>query len=189
MLTRKKDQHQSPEATSIVPRLIHAWLEGSLAFVTWQNLRLFLQVHWCVIGFANCRYLYADLYATAIWAGTESPENSGNFTASKIPFSCARDSPIQCKVLPGNDLPSLGYIYSFGEDNRKDTFILTSEGVYRVVSPRRCNYTCSKDNVTAAGASPSPATSPSSYAKRLSDPFNSLVLICSCMLLLLLGLF
>ncbi|ESR52921.1 HIPL1 protein [Citrus sinensis] len=138
----------------------------------------------CMFG----RYLYADLYATALWAASESPENSGNFTTSKIPFSCARDSPIQCKVLPGNDLPSLGYIYSFGEDNRKDIFILTSDGVYRVVRPSRCNYTCSKENTTAS-AGPGPATSPNSFANRLCDPYNSLVLLFSSLLLLLLGLF
>lgn len=146
----------------------------------------------CLMSFLTChvvfRYLYADLYATALWAASESPENSGNFTTSKIPFSCARDSPIQCKVLPGNDLPSLGYIYSFGEDNRKDIFILTSDGVYRVVRPSRCNYTCSKENTTAS-AGPGPASSPNSFANRLCNPYNSLVLLFSSLLLLLLGLF
>ncbi|XP_041010853.1 HIPL1 protein-like [Juglans microcarpa x Juglans regia] len=99
----------------------------------------------CMFG----SYLYADLYGSAIWAAAESPANSGNFTSAMIPFSCAHDSPIHCSSIPGNSLPALGYIYSFGEDNRKDIFILASSGVYRVVRPSHCNYTCSKENVTA----------------------------------------
>uniref|UniRef100_A0A2N9EC86 Glucose/Sorbosone dehydrogenase domain-containing protein n=1 Tax=Fagus sylvatica TaxID=28930 RepID=A0A2N9EC86_FAGSY len=99
----------------------------------------------CMFG----SYLYADLYGSAIWAGAESPENSGNFTTTRIPFSCAHDSTIPCNTIPGSSLPTLGYIYSFGEDNMKDIFILASSGVYRVARPSRCNYTCSKENVTA----------------------------------------
>ncbi|XP_050276946.1 HIPL1 protein-like isoform X2 [Quercus robur] len=99
----------------------------------------------CMFG----SYLYADLYGSDIWAAAESPENSGNFTTTRIPFSCAHDSPNNCSTIPGSSLPTLGYIYSFGEDNRKDIFILASSGVYRVVRPSRCNYTCSKENVTA----------------------------------------
>uniref|UniRef100_A0A2N9G6K3 Glucose/Sorbosone dehydrogenase domain-containing protein n=1 Tax=Fagus sylvatica TaxID=28930 RepID=A0A2N9G6K3_FAGSY len=134
----------------------------------------------CMYG----RYLYADLYATALWAGTENPEDSGNFTSSEIPFSCAADSPLQCSSIPGSSLP--GYIFSFGEDNSKDIFLLASSGVYRVVRPSRCNYTCSKENVTAL-ASPAPS-SPKSHASQLSDPCNNLVLLFSSLLLLLLGL-
>ncbi|KAK7859036.1 hipl1 protein [Quercus suber] len=135
----------------------------------------------CMYG----RYLYADLYATALWAGIENPVDSGNFNSSKIPFSCAADSPLQCSSLPGSSLPALGYIYSFGEDNRKDIYILASSGVYRVVRPSRCNYTCSKENVTSL-ASPSPS-SPKSHASQLSDPCNNVVLLFSSLLLLLLG--
>ncbi|KAJ0966253.1 hypothetical protein J5N97_027391 [Dioscorea zingiberensis] len=98
----------------------------------------------CMYG----RYLYADLYAGAMWAGTESPESSGNYTSANIPFSCAKDSPIPCEAVAGSSLPSLGYIFSFGEDNRKDVFILASKGVYRVVRPSRCNYACAKENTT-----------------------------------------
>lgn len=134
------------------------------------------------------RYLYTDLYAGAIWAGTENPENSGNFTTSQIPFSCASDSPIQCSSVQGSSLPALGYIFSFGEDNSKDIFLLASSGVYRVVSPSRCNYTCSKENVTA-GASPTPVSSPNSRASHvLCDPYKNLVILLSSLLLLLLGL-
>ncbi|WCJ35997.1 catalytics [Euphorbia peplus] len=79
----------------------------------------------CMYG----RYLYADLYAGGLWAGTETPENSGNFSSTRIPFSCAKDSPIECTSVPGSSLPSLGYIFSFGEDNHKDIYILASSGV------------------------------------------------------------
>ncbi|KAK2663914.1 hypothetical protein Ddye_002488 [Dipteronia dyeriana] len=135
----------------------------------------------CMYG----RYLYADLYATALWAANENPENSGNFTTNKIPFSCAHDSPTRCNSLQGSDLPSLGYIFSFGEDNRKDIFILASEGVYRVVRPSRCNYTCSKE--TAVPASPTPSTTPS-FANHLSDTYNNLAVLFSALLFLLVSL-
>ncbi|KAL1541558.1 hipl1 protein [Salvia divinorum] len=100
------------------------------------------------------RYLVGDLYAGAIWAGTESPANSGKFTSSKISFSCVTDSPMRCTEAPGSSVPALSYIFSFGEDNDKDVYLLTQSGVYRVVSPSRCNYACAK-----AAASPPPAAS------------------------------
>ncbi|KAI4336057.1 hypothetical protein L6164_014633 [Bauhinia variegata] len=134
----------------------------------------------CMFG----RYLYGDLYAGAIWAGDEDPENSGNFTTSKIPFSCSNDSPIKCDSVPGSSLPSLGYIYSFGEDNNKDIYILASTGVYRVVRATRCNYVCSKENATAA-ANPSPSPV-SSHASRWSNFCHNLMLHFSFFLLLLL---
>ncbi|XP_022727602.1 HIPL1 protein-like isoform X2 [Durio zibethinus] len=133
----------------------------------------------CMYG----RYLYADLYSGAIWAATEDPENSGNFSTSSIPFGCARDSPIQCSTVPESALAALGYTFSFGQDNSKDIYLLTSSGVYRVVPPSRCNYTCSKEKVTAV-ASLSPTISPSSHAKLLISP----VILLSAFMLLLLGL-
>ena len=135
------------------------------------------------------RYLYGDLYAGAIWAADENPDNSGNFNTSRIPFSCSADSPLECGTVPGTTLPNLGYIFSFGEDNKKAVFILASNGVYRVVRPSRCKYTCSKENLTDSGTtSPSPASSPGSYASRLSESYSSiLVLLVSSLLLLLLG--
>jgi hypothetical protein len=131
------------------------------------------------------RYLYADLYAGGMWAGTETPTDSGNFTSTRIPISCAQDSPISCSTEAGSSLPELGYIFSFGEDNRKDIFILASSGVYRVVRPSRCNYTCSKENVTAL-TRPKSAPSPSfnSSGRRLSNPLMELVLLISSLLLL-----
>lgn len=104
-------------------------------------------------------YLYADLYATALWAAAETPANSGNFTTTTIPFSCARDSPLECNSVPNTNLAALGYIYSFGEDNKKDLYILASTGVYRVVRPSRCNYSCTKENATQVET---PRTSPTS---------------------------
>lgn len=106
--------------------------------------------------------MYADLYAGAMWAGTESPESSGNYTSTLLPFSCAKDSLIPCDSVAGSSLPSLGYIFSFGEDNRKDVFILTSKGVYRVVRPSRCNYACAKEKITNDVV---PAPGPSSDAQ------------------------
>ncbi|KAL9272662.1 HIPL1 protein-like protein [Drosera capensis] len=109
----------------------------------------------CMTG----RYLYADLYGGNIWSGIEFPVDSGNFTTAALNFSCAPDSPIDCGSIPGTPLPALGYVFSFGQDNDKDIYLLASSGVYRVVPPSRCNYTCSKENVTAfskpEGSSPS----------------------------------
>lgn len=146
-----------------------------------------LQYHWsCPFVWVSIfRYLYGDLYAGAIWAATENPGNSGSFNASKIPFGCAHDSPIQCNSVPQSTLPALGYLYSFGEDNSKDIFILASNGVYRIVRPSRCNYACSEENVTTF-ASPGPAAMPRSYASRLSNPYNNLVLLVTSVLLFLL---
>ncbi|KAB1216694.1 HIPL1 protein [Morella rubra] len=134
----------------------------------------------------NGRYLYADLYATSIWTGIESPEDSGKFNSSLIPFSCAADSPLPCTSVQGSSLPALGYIFSFGEDNNKDIYLLTSSGVYRIVSPSRCNYTCTKENVTSV-QSPAP-TSAKSRASQLSAPCNNAVLLFCSLLLILLGL-
>lgn len=124
----------------------------------------------CMYG----RYIYTDLYAGAMWAGTEIPENSGNYTGSRIPFSCSKNSPIPCDTIAGSPLPSLGYIYSFGEDNRKDVFLLTSKGIYRVVRPSLCNYTCPKENTTdTEGSTPGL----SSAAGQLDNIQGRLVLI------------
>lgn len=112
--------------------------------------------------------MYADLYAGAAWAGIETPENSGNFTSTKIPFNCAKDSPIPCNYVPNNSLPALGYIFSFGEDNSKDNFVLASSGVYRIVPPSRCNYSCTKENATTS--TPTPAAPSPSHASLLTRP-------------------
>ncbi|KAK4842244.1 hypothetical protein QYF36_018325 [Acer negundo] len=104
-------------------------------------------------------YLYGDLYGSAIWSAVENPTNSGNFTTTLLPFSCAHDSPIQCKYVPESSLPDLRYIYSFGEDNRKEIYVLANNGVYRVVRPSRCNYTCPKEIVTVVSSQISSSSS------------------------------
>uniref|UniRef100_A0A0D9Y1W2 Glucose/Sorbosone dehydrogenase domain-containing protein n=1 Tax=Leersia perrieri TaxID=77586 RepID=A0A0D9Y1W2_9ORYZ len=113
----------------------------------------------CLYG----RYLYADLYASAMWSGTETPESSGNYTSSLISFSCSKNSPIACDTAAGSPLPSLGYIYSFGEDNNKDTYVLSSKGVYRVVRPSLCSYTCptEKPETNNGRTSPGPSSTAS----------------------------
>ncbi|CAN7100783.1 unnamed protein product [Brassica rapa subsp. narinosa] len=130
-------------------------------------------------------YLYADLYANAMWAAIESPEGSGNFTDSQIPFKCSQDSPVKCTAAPGgaDSGPALGYIYSFGQDNNKDIHLLTSSGVYRIVRPSRCNFACSKENTTASrgkqspnGAGP-PQSLPSSARNHCFSVFLSLLLL------------
>ncbi|KAF8010837.1 hypothetical protein BT93_J1475 [Corymbia citriodora subsp. variegata] len=133
-------------------------------------------------------YLYADLYGGGrIWVGMENPENSGNFTSAQVPYSCAKDTPIQCDA-ENESLPALGAIFSFGQDNSKDTFLLTSSGLYRIVSPSRCNYACSKETMTprsppASAPSPSPSTSMATPWRHRGLEFLLLSLILSYMLL------
>ncbi|KAL8150185.1 hypothetical protein V2J09_019993 [Rumex salicifolius] len=111
-------------------------------------------------------YLYADLYASNMFSASEEPKNSGNFTTTNLQFSCAADSPLNCSILPGTNMPGLGYIFSFGEDNNKDVFILASNGVFRVVRPSRCSYACSKEVVkTPAASAPKTSTSGCGNAK------------------------
>ncbi|KAI3991056.1 hypothetical protein MKX01_017216 [Papaver californicum] len=129
----------------------------------------------CMYG----RYLYADLYGSGMWAGTESPKNSGNFTTSEVSFRCAHDSPLLCN-LTESSLPSVGYLFSMGTDNNKDVFLLTSNGILRVVRPSRCNHTCSLENITDSGNSHPVHPSRSSCRvpeTKLLMLFSSLVLL------------
>lgn len=124
--------------------------------------------------FVIFRYLYADLYAGVIWGGTESPVGSGNFTSSNIPLQCASDSPIPCssETEPSaSSSPPLGFIFSFGQDNNKDVYLLTITGVYRIARPSRCNFHCSLENTTSLPPSQQPDRSPpsSSLSKRLHN--------------------
>ncbi|KAI6671202.1 hypothetical protein NL676_006087 [Syzygium grande] len=137
----------------------------------------------CLYG----RYLYADLYGSGgIWVGTENPENSGNFTSAQVPYSCAKDTPIQCDAKDESS-PVLGAIFSFGQDNSKDTFMLTSSGLYRIVSPSRCSYTCSKETVIPrsppVSTPPPPSTSMATPWRHQGPEFSLLSLILSYMLL------
>ncbi|TVU45610.1 hypothetical protein EJB05_05101, partial [Eragrostis curvula] len=117
----------------------------------------------CLYG----RYLYTDLYSSSMWTGTETPEGSGNYTTSVIPLSCTKNSPIACESTAGSPEPTLGYMFTFGEDNNKDIFLLASKGIYRVVRPSLCGFTCpaeklvSNNGTTPTGPSSlSPATRP-----------------------------
>ncbi|KAJ6793564.1 HIPL1 protein-like [Iris pallida] len=134
----------------------------------------------CMFG----RYLYADLYAGAMWAGTENPENSGNYSSTMIPFGCSKESPIPCDTVAGTSVLSLGYIYSFGEDNSRDVFLLTSKGVYRVVPPSRCGYTCPLEKTSDGG---NPAPSPSSSASQLESRHKSILRIAAAFLVIIYG--
>ncbi|KAM0043852.1 putative quinoprotein glucose dehydrogenase (PQQ, quinone) [Helianthus debilis subsp. tardiflorus] len=94
----------------------------------------------------NGWYIYTDLYSYDIWAAIETTENSENFTSFSVPFGCAHDSPMECGFKPGaHNVPDLGYVLSLSEDNSKDVYLLTSNGVYRVAAPSRCGYHCSKE--------------------------------------------
>ncbi|CAI9265265.1 unnamed protein product [Lactuca saligna] len=122
-------------------------------------------------------YLYGDLYAHEMWAGVETPENSGIFTVNNISFTCAKDSPEPCSLVPGSSLPALGYLFSFGQDNNKDIYLLSSSGVYRIVPPSRCGYTCEYETPTT-GPTTSPLTpTRNSSANILKSSFKSLFLL------------
>ena len=114
------------------------------------------------------RYLYADLYAGAMWVGTESPESSGNYSSNMIPFSCSSKSPVPCDTVAGTSLPSIGYVFSFGEDNNKDVYVMTSKGIYRIVRPSRCNFSCPKEYTTDEGNEPPGPSSAGRSTQRLS---------------------
>lgn len=130
-------------------------------------------------------YLYADLYGNGVWAGIETPANSGNFVSHRITFSCASDSPMKCEDSPGTSGVTLGYIFSFGEDNNKDIYLLTQNGVYRVIRPSRCNLACSKESSTAARRNPGPSVSPSSSSSSCYGFHGSLVSLSLILLALL----
>lgn len=120
-----------------------------------------------------------------MWAGIETPANSGNFVSHRITFSCASDSPMKCEDSPGTSGVTLGYIFSFGEDNNKDIYLLTQNGVYRVIRPSRCNLACSKESSTAARRNPGPSVSPSSSSSSCYGFHGSLVSLSLILLALL----
>lgn len=132
----------------------------------------------------NGRYIYADLYAKSMWAGMETPEGSGVYNLSRLTFSCSKSSPIPCDVAAGSSLPSLGYIFSFGEDNAKDVYLLTSKGVYRVVDPAECGYACPVKSSAPSASSSTPPAAPSS-AVRARAPAALAALMAGALLALL----
>ncbi|XP_014758483.1 HIPL1 protein isoform X2 [Brachypodium distachyon] len=94
----------------------------------------------CLYG----RYLFADMYSSAMWTGTINIDGSGKYTSASIPLSCSK-TPLPCD--DSTDSP-LGPIFSFGEDNKQDVFILANQGVYRIVQPSLCDYVCVSDATT-----------------------------------------
>uniref|UniRef100_A0A1J3G9H1 HIPL1 protein n=1 Tax=Noccaea caerulescens TaxID=107243 RepID=A0A1J3G9H1_NOCCA len=111
-------------------------------------------------------YLYADLYAGVIWGGAETPVGSGNFTSFLIPLQCASDSPISCssetEPSSSSSSPLLGFVFSFGEDNNKDIYLLASTGLYRIVRPSRCSFHCPLETIKSVAPSQQPDRSPPS---------------------------
>uniref|UniRef100_A0A0E0FCV6 Glucose/Sorbosone dehydrogenase domain-containing protein n=1 Tax=Oryza meridionalis TaxID=40149 RepID=A0A0E0FCV6_9ORYZ len=101
----------------------------------------------CLYG----RYLFGDMYTSALWTGMETTDGTGKYTSNAIHYRCLRESPMPCNESTNNPL---GSIFSFGEGNRKDAFILTSQGVYRVVDPALCDYTC-LSTASTKGVTPS----------------------------------
>ncbi|TVU45609.1 hypothetical protein EJB05_05100, partial [Eragrostis curvula] len=132
----------------------------------------------CLYG----RYLYTDLYSSAMWTGTETPVGSGNYTSSVIPLSCSKTSPIACESTAGSHDPSFGYIFSFGEDNSKDIFILASKGVYRVVRPSLCGYTCPTEKPATNNGTTSPGPSSSAPVLRLGRSMAAALALFVCAL-------
>ncbi|PNT62690.1 HIPL1 protein isoform X1 [Brachypodium distachyon] len=99
----------------------------------------------CLYG----RYLFADMYSSAMWTGTVNTDGSGKYTSASIPLSCSEKTPLPCD--DSTDSP-LGPIFSFGQDNKQDGFILVSQGVYRIVQPSLCDYVCVNDATTEQAA-------------------------------------
>lgn len=79
-------------------------------------------------------------------------------------------------------MPAIGYVLSFGEDNRKDIHMLTTTGVYRVTRPSRCNYHCPKE--TSVASKPGPSVS---MSRKLWERAQHYTLLISSMLMLLLN--
>ncbi|XP_051187666.1 HIPL1 protein isoform X2 [Lolium perenne] len=101
----------------------------------------------CLYG----RYLFADMYTSAMWTGSANTDGSGKYTSTSIPLSCSKQTPIPCDESANNPL---GPISSFGEDNKLDVFILASQGVYRIVQPTLCGY-AQLNSATTKGVTPS----------------------------------
>ena len=100
------------------------------------------------------RYLFADMYTSAMWTGIDNTDGSGKYTSTSIPFSCSEKTPIPCDESTNSPL---GLIFSFGEDNKLDVFILSSQGVYRIIQPALCGYAhlipATTEEVTPSGGS------------------------------------
>lgn len=105
-----------------------------------------------------------------MWTGTESTDGSGKYTSTSIQFSCSEKTPIPCDESTNSHL---GLIFSFGEDNKKDVFILASQGVHQVVQPALCDYSCLNPAMTK-GATPSGSNGIAPVVKYVLVVFSAL---------------
>ncbi|KAL2611351.1 hypothetical protein R1flu_023043 [Riccia fluitans] len=111
----------------------------------------------CLYG----KYVYADLFGT-MFVAAETPRFSGNFLSSKVNYLCSSTSPLECSANSSSPL-QLTEILSFGVDNSDNVYILSSDGVYRVVHPTNCNSVCNQvlPPLPPIGSpSPSPSVTP-----------------------------
>ncbi|KAJ4769045.1 HIPL1 protein [Rhynchospora pubera] len=107
----------------------------------------------CLYG----RFIYADLYGYDMWAAEEIPYMSGNFSSDRVNYTCTDNSPIPCTFIDSTTIPAFSYIFSFGQDNNKDIYLLAYTGVYRIVPPHLCGYRCMLDPYYSSPAlAPSP---------------------------------
>ncbi|KAJ7526755.1 hypothetical protein O6H91_16G021800 [Diphasiastrum complanatum] len=104
----------------------------------------------CIYG----RYLYADLFGAAMWAGVELPAGSGNYTTARINSTCSPSSPLSCDFVANSTLPNFALIQSWGQDNQNNVFILSRNGVFQMVSPSKCKFVCNKKISSTPGAPP-----------------------------------
>lgn len=75
------------------------------------------------------------MYGYAPWGAMEMPASSRRYDIVPIPnIMCSASSPIPC---PSSDIGQ--GILSMGEDNSKDTILLATDAVYRVVAPGLCD--------------------------------------------------
>ncbi|KAJ7522341.1 hypothetical protein O6H91_18G007300 [Diphasiastrum complanatum] len=112
----------------------------------------------CIYG----RYMYADLYGSSIWAAIEFPLYSGNFTSTKINFTCSSTSPLPCDFVGNSTLPNFQYILSWAQDNNENLYILSYNGVFKVVGPSKCNFACGAKVTPVSPVIASPTASPPS---------------------------
>ncbi|KAL3682587.1 hypothetical protein R1sor_000609 [Riccia sorocarpa] len=120
----------------------------------------------CLYG----KYVFADLFGT-MFVGAETPKFSGNFQSSQVNYLCSSTSPLDCSS--NSSSASLQEILSFAVDNSNHLYILSSNGVYRVVHPRNCNIVCNQVlPALSPVSSPSPlnASSPTSGAASPAPP-------------------
>ena len=122
------------------------------------------------------RYVYGDLYGGAMWAGWETPPGSGNFTTSRVTFSCSKDSPMPCNKSENNSEPNFLYLFSYGEDSDNNLYALSQMGIFKVVDPKGCGFTCNAkfpSNVVIPSPSASPSSPPPPSPTPTSSPSSS----------------